>query len=191
MPRRHTRPPRGKSAARYNAVKHGLRSAAIVVPGELRHEWIAFCDTVTAELAPETAIETYLSANIAALMWRILRIPKAEAALARDGDTVQSGKLCETFKRLAAQFLPEPLAEEQWETGPDVSSMPVEGTPDPGAEPKEESPISRLITPLNQALDRITRYEQHLYRQLYSALGHLAALQDRRKRAEADRARQN
>lgn len=186
MPRRRTRQAGGTSDARYNAVKHGLRSAAIVVPGELRHEWLAFCDTVTAELAPETAIETYLSANIAALMWRILRIPKAEAALARDGDTVQSGEFYESFKQLAAQFLPDGY----WETGPDVSSMPVEGTPGPPAGPKEESPISRLIT-MNQALDRITRYEQHLYRQLYAALAHLAALQGRRKRAEADAAGKN
>lgn len=187
MPRRRTRQSGGKSAARYNAVKHGLRSAAIVVPGELRHEWLAFCDAVTAELAPETPIETYLTANIAALMWRLLRIPKAEAALARDGDTVQSGEFCESFKQLASQFLPDGY----WETDPEVSSMPVEGTPGPPAGPKDESPISRLITPLNQALDRITRYEQHLYRQLYSALAHLAAQQDRRKRAEANRARQN
>lgn len=189
MPRRRPRTPGGKSAARYNAVKHGLRSAAIVVPGELRHEWLAFCDTVTAELAPETAIETYLSANIAALMWRILRIPKAEAALARDGDAVQSREFCESFKELAAQFLPPDVDEGEFTSN--WSSVPVLPAPEPPAEPKEETPISRLITPLNQALDRITRYEQHLYRQLYAALAHLAALQGRRKRAEAGAAAKN
>lgn len=191
MPRRRARPPGGESASRYNAVKHGLRSAAIVVPGELRHEWLAFCDTVTAELAPETAIETYLSANIAALMWRILRIPKAEAALARSGDTMESNAVWEMIHPLLAQFLPDPAGEEEHGSEPAMRSVPALATPDPPAEPKEENPISRLVTPVNQALDRITRYEQHLYRQLYSALAHLAALQDRRKRAEANRARQN
>jgi hypothetical protein len=66
-------------------------------------------------------------------------------------------------------------------------------TASPGATPSKPAvpiaapvhPITHLMVPVEHALDRLVRYENHLYRQLYRAHDRLLAMQAARRRAEA------
>lgn len=71
---------RGKDAAKMNAVAHGLRSAAPVVPGEREEDFDAFRAAVVAALAPGDAAETVQADRVARLYWRVQRVERYEVA---------------------------------------------------------------------------------------------------------------
>ena len=47
----------GKNKSRYNALKHGLTGARVVVPGEDPGEYDAFCSRLMSEFAPQSTFE--------------------------------------------------------------------------------------------------------------------------------------
>ena len=175
----------GKAAVRHNAVTHGLRTADIIMPGEFRLVWRRFHDAVVDELAPATPIERELASNIASLMWRLRRVPRAEAALVlpRILDEDPTFKALErATESIRQQFLP-PDGDGYGDPEDPDSAQPVSAAapePNPG-----QDPITSLMTPAHQALDHIVRYEAHLTRQLYAALSYLAVLRNARLRAAA------
>jgi len=179
------RTPSGKAAVRHNAVTHGLRTADIIMPGEYRLVWRRFHDAVVHELAPDTPIERELASHIATLMWRLRRVPRAEAALVLPRILEQDplvAALARSAAAISAQFFPPPVEgsddpEDVHSAHPDDAAMPP---PNPG-----QDPITSLMTPVHQALDHIVRYEAHLTRQLYAAMSYLAALRVARQRAQA------
>jgi hypothetical protein len=69
----------GKAVTRMNAVSHGLRSPAPVVPGENPAEWDAFRDGTISSLAPVGDLEAELAGRVAALFWRLRRVIRFEA----------------------------------------------------------------------------------------------------------------
>jgi hypothetical protein len=71
----------GKALARMNALAHGLRSAAPVVPGERPEDWEAFRDGISATLAPVGALETELADRVASLTWRLRRVAAYETGV--------------------------------------------------------------------------------------------------------------
>src|SRR6266508_5591624 len=74
--------PAGKAAASQNAVKHGLRSGAPVIPGiEDLDEWERFRDGIIASYAPEGGLETELAEESASLRWRIRRASRYETEM--------------------------------------------------------------------------------------------------------------
>ena len=179
------RTPSGKAAVRHNAITHGLRTADIIMPGEFRLVWRRFHDAVVHELAPGTPIERELASHIASLMWRLRRVPRAEAALVLPR-ILEQDPLVTAFARsmdaLAQQLLPPPVGEPHDHGDVDSAHSGDAATPqpNPGADP-----IITLMTPVHQALDHIVRYEAHLTRQLYAAMSYLAALRNARLRAAA------
>src|SRR5262245_30249554 len=69
----------GKAIVRLNAVRHGLRAAAVVVPGfESPAEWEAFRAGVVTSLKPEGALAEALADRAAGLLWRLKRVERAE-----------------------------------------------------------------------------------------------------------------
>ncbi len=70
----------GKVAAKMNAVAHGLRAAAVVLPGEQAEEWEAHRVGVRAALAPVGTLETELSDRVALVTWRLRRVVGYETA---------------------------------------------------------------------------------------------------------------
>ena len=61
--------PAGKAAAGLNAVKHGLRAGAPVIPGvESFAKWQRFRDGIIASYAPEGGLEADLAEQSAALV---------------------------------------------------------------------------------------------------------------------------
>ena len=60
-------------------MKHGLLSRSGLLPGEDPRAFQQFYEKVFTELAPESAVEEALVADIIWTMWRLQRIPGIEA----------------------------------------------------------------------------------------------------------------
>src|SRR3712207_4792111 len=62
----------GKEGVRWNAVRHGIRSPAPVVPGvEKKEDWEEHRDGVVESLSPEGHLEEVLAERVALLLWRV------------------------------------------------------------------------------------------------------------------------
>jgi hypothetical protein len=71
----------GIAVARMNALSHGLRTAAPVVPGEVTEAWEQFRDAVVDDLTPVGALEEELAERVAVLSWRLRRVTSYEAGV--------------------------------------------------------------------------------------------------------------
>src|SRR5262245_21378715 len=76
---------RGKGRAKMNAVAHGLRSLAPVLPDECPKEWEAYRAGIVAALAPVGTLETELVERVAVLTWRLRRVVRFETAVTAAG----------------------------------------------------------------------------------------------------------
>src|SRR5262249_5566721 len=74
--------PDGKARSSKNALCHGLRSAAPVLPGEEPAEWDAFQAGVARSLAPEGALAGELAGRVALCLWRLRRVAAYETGVA-------------------------------------------------------------------------------------------------------------
>jgi hypothetical protein len=157
----------GKAAVRLNAVQHGMRSMSPVVLGMEREEdWREHLEGIRASLAPADHFEECLAERIAQLLWRLGRVTAFEtASIDRElGD-----------------------AEHDWEKNEEAREV-LEKLPHYASladdRPKEawmERRRSNLIIPQGPTLERVTRYEAHLHRQLLQTMHELEALQARKK----------
>jgi hypothetical protein len=69
----------GKEVVKWNAVKHGLRSPAPVVPGvEKEEDWEEHRDGILESLQPEGHLELTLTERVAQLSWRLNRVTHYE-----------------------------------------------------------------------------------------------------------------
>jgi vacuolar-type H+-ATPase subunit H len=69
----------GKEVVKWNAVQHGIRSPAPVVPGvEKREDWEEHRDGVLESLQPEGHLELVLAERVALLSWRLHRVTRYE-----------------------------------------------------------------------------------------------------------------
>ena len=73
---------RGKAASSLNAVKHGLRAGAPVIPElESFEEWERHRAGTIASFAPEGYSETDFAERIASLSWRLKRVARYETEM--------------------------------------------------------------------------------------------------------------
>jgi hypothetical protein len=69
----------GKEVVKWNAVQHGIRSPAPVVPGvEKAEDWEDHRDGVLESLQPEGHLEFVLAERVALLSWRLRRVVRYE-----------------------------------------------------------------------------------------------------------------
>src|SRR5215210_4171930 len=73
--------PEGKAAVRMNALRHGLLSKEILLPGEDEEALRELGDILTTELQPVGAVENLLVARITAAAWRLRRLGRVEAGI--------------------------------------------------------------------------------------------------------------
>ncbi len=71
----------GKAVAKMNALTHGMRSPAPVIPGEDAGEWERHHAGTVDALAPVGAVETALADRVALLLWRMGRVARYETAM--------------------------------------------------------------------------------------------------------------
>jgi hypothetical protein len=77
----------GIEVARFNALRHGLRSLQTVVPGEALEEWEAHRAAIVIDLKHEGPVELALAEQIAAKLWRLGRVVRYEADLITIGQS--------------------------------------------------------------------------------------------------------
>src|SRR5215203_2387700 len=73
--------PEGKAAVRLNALKHGLLSQEILLPGEDEEALRELGESLRAELQPVGELENLLVDRIIASYWRLLRLGRVEAGI--------------------------------------------------------------------------------------------------------------
>ena len=77
------RTPEGKSASRFNALKHGLDAESLVLPGEDPAEYEAFVRDYYASLNPTTPEEAFHVDTMIRADWNKRRLGRVEAQLYR------------------------------------------------------------------------------------------------------------
>lgn len=68
----------GKAVSAQNALKHGLCSLLIVVPGEAAEEFDQFAAELLAQLAPAGALEVVFAIRVVQAAWRLRRAIRLE-----------------------------------------------------------------------------------------------------------------
>jgi hypothetical protein len=152
----------GKAAFSRNAIKHGLRSDAPVIP-ELEDfdEWDRFREGIIASYAPEGAHEADLAEEIASLRWRKKRAVRYET-------------------EMTAHFLddiPDDLA-----IAADYAAAKLKI---PARESITMDKIDKLVStrllPSKDVMEMVMRYEAHLHRMYIQTHHELETIQARRK----------
>jgi hypothetical protein len=73
--------PAGKAAVRLNALRHGLLSKDILLPGEEEEALGELAEHLRAELQPVGELESLLVDRITSLFWRLRRLERVEAGI--------------------------------------------------------------------------------------------------------------
>ena len=101
----------GKSASRWNALKHGALAQAVIPPAleqyESRPDFESLLATLRDELFPASALEEMLVERIATSYWRLARVLRAEAAAIAD----RQESLADMQAQLARQQANQEAAE--------------------------------------------------------------------------------
>jgi hypothetical protein len=182
----------GKQASRCNAVRHGLTAETVIGALEDREDYKAFEAAITADYDAQSAVERELVLRLASLLWRLRRATMMETGL---------------FE-IQAEYLSSYRQSHQLPANSrDIIDAAFEradlGNHDSGAEDRVQSMFRsginsddpkigfarcflRLANLPNFALDRLSRYEATLWRQVGRILFALDAL-DRRKPQERTR----
>jgi hypothetical protein len=75
------RTPEGKAAVRLNALKHGLLSEEVLLPGEDEAVLRELAESLRAQVQPVGELETLLVDRITSLLWRLRRLGRVEAGI--------------------------------------------------------------------------------------------------------------
>jgi hypothetical protein len=178
--RKSTGPTTGKTKqrSRCNAVKHGLTAETVIGALEDAEDYRAFEATIVADYDAQSAVERELVLRLASLLWRLRRATTMETGLFDIQANHLSGPGFYNRVQPASRQLVHALFEPRALVGDD--EMPK------GTELFAERTIDfarcflRLSNLPNYALDRLSRYEPTLWRQVAQTLIALDAL-DRRK----------
>jgi hypothetical protein len=180
---------KGKQRSRCNAVRHGLTAETVIGALEDAEDYQAFEAAIVADYDAQSAVERELVLRLASLLWRLRRATSMETGLFE----MQADQLREF--RQARQIDPESRKivyamfgrDDPVDADPDRAShgMTTQTLPDTG--PAAVDPAAdlarcflRLANLPNFALDRLSRYEAILWRQVGQILFALDTL-DRRK----------
>jgi hypothetical protein len=181
----------GKQRSRCNAVRHGLTAETVIGALEDAEDYKAFEATIVADYDAQSAVERELVLRLASLLWRLRRATSMETGLFE----MQADQLREFWQ--ARQIDPESrkivyamfARADKIDTDPDRASHGTtpgaQTLPSSGREPVDPAAdlarcFLRLANLPSFVLDRLSRYEAILWRQVSQILFALDAL-DRRK----------
>jgi hypothetical protein len=187
----------GKHRSRRNAVRHGLTAETVIDTLEDAEDYKAFEAAITADYDAQSAIERELVLRLAGLLWRLRRATTIEAGLfeiqvEHDGDDTKDGRLDPMLRDIVYAHLGQQSVQPDHDA-PTLSATGELETAAPGKTRIAVRPVNpsvdlagsflRLANLSNCALDRLSRYEAALWRQVGQTLVTLDAL-DRRKPQE-------
>ena len=183
------RTPEGKDAVRMNALKHGLRSEEVLLPGEDEEALRELGERLRNELQPAGELENLLVDRIIALYWRLRRLGRVETGIFA---WERSEELAERAEREAHGYESE-----------DNKRLVKDSTITITDEKKHEEALSRARRMRSEhedetatlgrtfawdadranAFSKLSRYETAIERQLYRALHELERRQTARRGA--------
>jgi hypothetical protein len=173
----------GKQRSRRNALRHGLTAETVIEPLESPGEYRAFENAIVSEYLPQTPVEQELVHRLASLFWRLRRATSIETGLLR-----MQSEILHAFRSSRLKAAKPSFAGTGAEIRPDVISgangeqelHPPRGRPH-AANASRDIAISflRLANLDNDIVDRLSRYEAALWRQLAQTLFTLQALKRR------------
>jgi hypothetical protein len=176
--------PEGKAAIRLNALKHGLLSQEVLLPGEDGEAFRALGENLRAELQPVGQLENLLVDRIIVAYWRLLRAGRVEAGMFA-GELYE--QLAERAEREAKDYklssLDELIADEEDATITDKKKHKEAVSRARQMRRAQETEIITLGRTFLRDADRanafskLSRYETAIDRQLYKALHELERLQ--------------
>jgi hypothetical protein len=169
----------GKQQSRRNAVRHGLTAETVIGVLEDAEDYRQFETTVIADYDAQSAVERQLVLRLASVLWRLRRATTVETGLfeiqAEHLREYRQGRHLLADSRDAIQAAPEGthlvnydrrLSESRHEIETLASSqMETDGFP-----PEFARCFLRLANLPNFALDRLSRYEAGLWRQVRQIL---------------------
>ena len=175
----------GKQRSRCNAVRHGLTAETVIGTLEDADDYRAFEAAIIADYDAQSAVERELVLRLASLLWRLRRATTMETGLFE----IQAGQLQAFKKTHQAQqasrqvlytLLGQP-APGAFQFGPQ-SHLPDDDPAKPVGHPAIEITqcFLRLANLPSFALDRLSRYEATLWRQVARVLFALDALERRK-----------
>ena len=169
----------GKAAVRLNAMRHGLLSKEVLLPGEDADALRELDERLRAELQPSGELENLLVDRVVAAYWRLRRLGRVEAGIFA---WELYGQLAERAEREARGYESSPLDELVASRGTKITD-----------ENKHEEALSRARELRSEqeaetatlgrtfvrdadranAFSKLSRYETAIERQLYKALHEL------------------
>ncbi len=174
----------GKQQSRRNALRHGFTAETVIEPLENPEEYGAFEDAIVSEYLPQTPVEQELVHRLASVFWRLRRATSIETGLLR----MQSEILC-SFRSSRHNTVPtrqeggrdaDPaFAGNSHELRQDIfghseiaQQLHTRGTRPEGVSTSRAVAVSflRLANLDNEIVDRLSRYEAALWRQLAQTL---------------------
>lgn len=117
----------GKARSSMNALRHGLASTAVVLPGEDGTAWGLHRDAVVADLGAVGYVQCELAERVALLLWRQRRAAAAESAVARGvwADAERVAVRDAIAREVQDDDAPEPLSFDGIRSLADLSALAV------------------------------------------------------------------
>ena len=179
----------GKQISRRNAVRHGLTGETVIAALEDAEDYRAFEATITADYDAQSAVERELVLRLASLLWRLRRATMMETGLFDiQAEHLRSNRQARQLSLNSRDVIHALCGQTGLNDRDSNVSMQIRA--DEGAITKCDRPgiesaqcFLRLANLPNFALDRLSRYEAALWRQVGRILFALDAL-DRRKPQE-------
>ncbi len=178
----------GKNISRRNALRHGFTAETVLEPLEDPDEYRMFEEAVVAEYLPQSSVERELVHRLASLFWRLRRPTSIEPGLLRMQGEILRAFRSSRQKTVETRGEGAPCAEADRECRqellPDANRADVLG---PGngcagaASASRDIALSylRLANLDNELIDRLSRYEASLWRQVVQTLFTLQTLKRR------------
>jgi hypothetical protein len=169
----------GKYRSRCNSVRHGLSAETVIGKLEDVEDYKAFEASITADYDVQSAVERELVLRLAGLLWRLRRATTIETGLFE----IQAQHLSEVT--VAYSVLTQPAFQPDHATSASSAIGDMETADprnpnmiEPAVNPSVELARSflRLANLPNCVLDRLSRYEAALWRQVGQILVALDAL---------------
>jgi hypothetical protein len=174
----------GKQRSRRNALRHGFTAETVIEPLENPDEYRAFEDAIVSEYLPQTPVEQELVHRLASLFWRLRRASSIETGLLR-----MQGEILEAFRSCRQKMVQARKGEgsadsADYRGGAVLNPQGAQGLdPEvrPAKIPSRDIAVSflRLANLDNELIDRLSRYEAGLWRQLVQTIFALQPLKRR------------
>jgi hypothetical protein len=188
----------GKQRSRCNAVRHGLTAETVIGTLEGADDYRAFEAAISADYDAQSAVERELVLRLASALWRLRRATAMETGLfeiqAEHLSGFRQSRKLQPASRDVVYSLFRPA--NSGSCGDEAASTPTANATEllPRVDPQTAEPPAdpslhlaqcflRLANLPNYALDRLSRYEYALWRQVGQLLFALDSM-DRRKPQE-------